>query len=279
MVGTPIGNLEDASVRCLRVLSTVGVVAAEDTRVTRKLLARYEIATPLLSFHDHTSPDRRAALLARLEKEDVALVSDAGTPGVSDPGALLVRDALAAGHPVVAVPGPSAVTAALSVSGLDGDAYVFVGFLPRRAKERRDLLSDLASEPRTLVAFEAPHRLRACLDDMTGAFGPDRTVAVAREITKLHEETWRGRLEDAVAHWRATAPRGEFVLVVEGAPAAAGSAATDWSDGEVIAAAEALRSDGLGAREASRQVAAESGRRARDVYELIHRERWGGEDT
>lgn len=279
MVGTPIGNLEDASVRCLRVLSTVGVVAAEDTRVTRKLLARYEIATPLLSFHDHTSPDRRAALLARLEKEDVALVSDAGTPGVSDPGALLVRDALAAGHPVVAVPGPSAVTAALSVSGLDGDAYVFVGFLPRRAKERRDLLSDLASEPRTLVAFEAPHRLRACLDDMTGAFGPDRIVAVAREITKLHEETWRGRLEDAVAHWRATAPRGEFVLVVEGAPAAAGSAATDWSDGEVIAAAEALRSDGLGAREASRQVAAESGRRARDVYELIHRERWGGEDT
>jgi len=264
VMATPIGNLEDLGGRARRILGEVAAVAAEDTRVTRKLLARHGLRPEILSFHEHTDPARRAALVARLDEGDLALVSDAGTPGVSDPGAALVADALAAGHRVVAIPGPSAVTAALSVSGLPADRYVFLGFLPRRAADRRRLLAEVAAERQTLVAFEAPHRLRASLVDLAAQLG-DRTVAVTRELTKMHEEVWRGGLDAAAARWATVEPQGEFTLVIAGAPA---PPSTVWDDAAVTDALALLRTEGLGAREAAHRVAARSGRRAREVYRL-----------
>jgi 16S rRNA (cytidine1402-2'-O)-methyltransferase len=267
VVGTPIGNLEDVSFRALSVLSDVGLIAAEDTRITRRLLARYGLSKPLVSFHEHSSPERRAAILARLAQADVALVTDAGTPGVSDPGASLVAEAAAAGHPVVAVPGPSAVTAALSVSGLAADRYLFIGFPPRRSADRKELLASTAREERTLVLFEAPHRLRATLADLLATLGPERRVAVCRELTKAHEQVWHGDVAGAARAWNEVEPRGEFVLVIEGAPAAPEAA---WSDSRVREAVRTLVGGGMAVRQASRLVAARSGRPARDVYALAH---------
>lgn len=265
MVGTPIGNLEDLSPRARRVLAEVGAILAEDTRVTRKLLSHAGIHTALLSCHDHSSPERIRALVDRLDTTDLALVSDAGTPGVSDPGARLVAEARARGHRVLALPGPSAVTAALSISGLPADAYVFLGFLPRRRADRRALLADLATERRTLVAFEAPHRLRAALADLAQAFGGERQVLVARELSKLHEEAWSGCLEAAAAEWALREPRGELTLVLAGAPDAPRE---PWDDARARQALRALRAAGVGAREASRRLAEEAGRPARELYQL-----------
>ena len=269
VVATPIGNLEDVTLRALRVLSEVGLIAAEDTRVTRKLLGRHGVRTPLVSFREHTTPARRAALVARLAGADMALVSDAGTPGVSDPGAALVADALAAGHAVVAVPGPSAVAAALSVSGLPADAYVFLGFLPRRAAERRAELARVAAEHRTLVLFEAPHRFQATMADLAAVLGTERTVTVTRELTKRHEQVWRGRLADVPQLLADVPARGEIAVVVAGRPA--DEPGERWSEADVGAAVGRLRADGLGARDAARRVAARSGWTAREVYELAHR--------
>jgi 16S rRNA (cytidine1402-2'-O)-methyltransferase len=265
VVGTPIGNLEDVTLRALRVLAEAAVIAAEDTRVTRRLLARHGIATPLVSCHEHSTPRARADLVARLSGGDVALVTDAGTPGVSDPGAALVAEARAAGHAVVPVPGPSAVGAALSVAGLAGERFLFLGFPPRRPAERRAALAAVAEESGSLVLFEAPHRLAACLADLAAVLGADRAICVARELTKLHEEIWHGTLAEAVAHWRDRPPRGEFTLVVAGRlPVAARS----WTDEEVRAALTGLRAQGVAAREAARRVAPQAGRPARDVYRL-----------
>jgi 16S rRNA (cytidine1402-2'-O)-methyltransferase len=263
-VGTPIGNLGDLTPRAREVLATVDTIAAEDTRTARQLLRHLGIRKPLVSYHAHTAPERRAALVERLAEHDLALVSEAGTPGVSDPGAALVAAAHAAGHPVVAVPGPSAVSAALSIAGLPADSYLFLGFLPRRRADRRSLLSEIAGERRTLVAFETPHRLRAGLADLLAVLG-DRTVVVAREITKLHEESWRGTLAEAVARWSDVPARGEFTLVVAGAEPVE---APSWDERRVRAALADLRATGLGAREASRRVAAEAGWTAREVYKL-----------
>ncbi len=266
MIGTPIGNLEDLSPRAVRVMNEVGLILAEDTRVTRTLTARFGIPTPMASYHAHTAPARRLRLLDRLDAEDLALVSDAGTPGVSDPGAELVATAAARGHTVVAIAGPSAVAAALSVSGLSGAPYAFLGFLPRKAKERRASLRAASALPMTLVAFETPHRLRAALDDLHAELG-DRPIAVARELTKRYESVWRGSLSEACEHWREEAPRGEFTLVIGALEPAERE---PWSRDAVRAALDDLRAAGVGAREASRSLADESGWPARDLYRAWH---------
>lgn len=269
VVGTPIGNLADLSQRARDVLGTVGLVVAEDTRVSRVLLDRLGIATPRLSFHRHSTEARRREIVERLAEADVALITDAGTPSISDPGAALVADARAAGHHVVAVPGASAVTAALSISGMPADRYLFLGFLPRRGADRRALLAEVAGVPWTLVAFEAPHRLRAALADLAQTLG-DRPLLVARELTKRFEESWAGTMEEARVRFDREAPRGEFTLVVAGA--AERPAAVRWEADQVARALQVRRAAGVGHRAAAREVAAEAGWAARDVYRL-----WPGE--
>lgn len=265
VVGTPIGNLEDVSARALRVLGEVRLVVAEDTRQTRKLLARHGLRTPLESCHAHSPPARLAQLVEHLTMGDLALVTDAGTPGLSDPGPALVAAAVAAGHRVAPIPGPSAVAAALSVSGMPADHFVFLGFLPRRRQDRCALLAERVAEPATLVAFETARRLAEALVDLAAALGEDRAICVGRELTKLHEEVWHGSLGAAATRWSSGEVRGEITLVIAGAPPTAPEA---WDEARVIAALDALRAEGLGAREASRRVAAEAGRPPREVYRL-----------
>jgi len=221
LVATPIGNLEDITLRALRVLREVDLIAAEDTRTARKLLSHHGIRARLLSYNDHNKQARIPRILAALRQGAVALVSEAGMPGISDPGQDLVAAAAEAGFPVVPIPGPSAVTAALAVSGLPTRQFTYLGFLPRRAGERRRLLASLAAEPRTIVAFESPHRLRPALADLLAVFG-DRRIAVCRELTKAFEEVFRGRISDALE--RFPEPRGEFTLVIEGASTDVGAA-------------------------------------------------------
>lgn len=217
IVGTPIGNLEDLSLRAARILRQTPLVAAEDTRTARKLLHHLGARPRLLSFHEHSPPERLARLLAALGEQDVALVCEAGMPGVSDPGRALVAAAAAQGIPAEVIPGPSAVTAALALAGMPADAFRFLGFLPRRRPERRQRWRQAAADPSTLVAFEAPHRLRACLEDLAEAMDA-RPLAVCRELTKLHQEVFRGDARQALDYF--ANPRGEFVLVVAGAQAA-----------------------------------------------------------
>ena len=219
MVATPIGNLEDVTLRALRVLREVPLVAAEDTRVTRTLFRAYDIHTPLASFHEFTSTARRGRLLERLEDGDVALVTDAGTPAVSDPGYPLIRDALTAGYQVVPVPGASSVTTALMAAGLPTHAFCFEGFLPRTSAARRKLFARHLDSQSTLVVFESPHRIVSSLTDLVAALGAERAVAVGRELTKHFEEFFRGTAADALAHFSAHVPRGEFTLLVGGAGA------------------------------------------------------------
>jgi 16S rRNA (cytidine1402-2'-O)-methyltransferase len=261
LVATPIGNLEDITLRALRLLRQVDLIAAEDTRHTGRLLAHYEIDTPQLSYHEHNKLTRLEAVLKALEKGDVALVSDAGTPGLSDPGYELVRAVIERGLPVVPVPGPSALTAALVASGLSTDAFVYLGFLPRRPVERRRLLTGLRHERRTLVAFESPHRLAATLDDVMATLG-ERQVAVARELTKLHEEIWRGTAGQAREHF-AGPVRGEVTLVIAGA-----SAPPRWDEEQVRQQVTQLMSEGLSHRQAAKRVAQLSGWTRRAVYQL-----------
>ena len=264
VVATPIGNLEDVSARALRVLAEVDVIASEDTRTTRKLLTHFGIRTRLLSFQEHNAAARIPQLLSTLADHDVALVTEAGTPGVSDPGASLVAAASAQGATVVAVPGPSAVTAAVSVSGFSGDRFRFIGWPPRRAAERRKLFAALAAEHDTLVALESPRRVRTTLSDMLAAWG-DRRVAVCRELTKLHEEIFHGTLGNALDHF--TEPRGEFTIVVEGA---AVGAAADTEETAASARAElaVLRDQGASARDAVAAVVRSSGLPRRRVYAM-----------
>jgi 16S rRNA (cytidine1402-2'-O)-methyltransferase len=219
VVATPIGNLEDISLRALRVLKEVPLVAAEDTRVTRTLFRAHDIHTPLASFHEFTSPARRGRLVERLDDGDVALITDAGTPAVSDPGYPLIRDALSAGHAVVPVPGASSVLAALMVAGLPTHAFCFLGFLPRTTAARRKFFERHANDDATLVAFESPYRVLASLKDLVSTLGPERPVAIARELTKRFEEVFRGTASAALAHFSEHAPRGEFTFVIGGANA------------------------------------------------------------
>jgi len=260
VVATPIGNLEDVTLRALRILSEAKLIAAEDTRTTRKLLGRHGIKTPLVSFHEHNREARLPQILHTLRTGDVALVSEAGVPTLSDPGRELVRRALETGIRVVPVPGPSALTAAISVSGMPADAFTFLGFLPRRQGDRRKLLESVATSPQTVVIFEAPHRLRRALEDMLAVWG-DRRITVCRELTKLYEEVFPGTISQALAYF--TEPRGEFTLVVEG-----GTGEKEvWNESQARDHLALMKKDGIKAREAVAAVAKASGLPRRLVYE------------
>ncbi len=264
IVGTPIGNREDITLRALRVLGEVGLIAAEDTRHTGRLLKHYDIDTPLISYHEHNEVERTPELLARLETTAIALVADAGMPTISDPGYRLVVAASAAGFPVVPIPGPTAVMAALAGSGLPTDSFLFLGFLPRREQARREALQQVADLPYTLILYEAPQRLAALLGDVLTVLG-DRPVAVCRELTKLHEEIRRGPAGEVLAYFAAGEVKGEVTVVIGGAPAQSGE---PWTDEAVVAAVQTLIAEGVTRKEAAGQVAAASGRRKRDVYQL-----------
>jgi 16S rRNA (cytidine1402-2'-O)-methyltransferase len=263
LVATPIGNLEDISLRALRVLREVALVAAEDTRRTAKLLSHYDITTPLISYHEHSGDRRLGDLIARLESDDLALVSDAGSPLISDPGYELLQAAIEKGIRVIPIPGPSAVISALSASGLPTESFLFLGYLPRKSKERRALLEREARNPHTLIFFEVPHRLQQALKDLASILGPERPVAVCRELTKLHEEIVRGELGAISGALEELETRGEFTLVVAGARGSG-----SWTEGEVRRALEERIEHGDRPSEAARFVASQSGWSRQDVYRL-----------
>ena len=220
LCATPIGNLEDITLRVLKLMERVDVIAAEDTRNTLKLLNHFEIKTPMTSYHEHNKVTKGPVLVERLlAGESIALVTDAGMPGISDPGADLVKLCYAAGVPVTVAPGASAAVVALVLSGLDTRRFVFEGFLPVPKRDRRERLAFLQNETRTMIFYEAPHKLRGTLDDLAAAFGADRSVSLCRELTKLHEEIKKTTLGEAVAFYKDNDPRGEYVLVMAGAPA------------------------------------------------------------
>ncbi|HZB95128.1 MAG TPA: 16S rRNA (cytidine(1402)-2'-O)-methyltransferase [Herpetosiphonaceae bacterium] len=270
LVATPIGNLEDITLRALRVLREVTLIAAEDTRHTRKLLNHYAIATATTAYHEHNKLARLPAMLDVLAGGDVALVSDAGTPGINDPGFELVQAAIEAGFPVTPIPGPSAPIAALVASGLPTAQWVYLGFLPSKSSERRRFLEAWRTLPATLVCFEAPHRLQAALRDMEAVLG-NRRIAIARELTKLHEEWVRGTIDDAVHRFEEAAPRGEFTIVIAGyAPEAEQTEtamATDWRP-EAERRLRVLRAEGVSGSTAARQVARELDVARGEVYRI-----------
>ena len=267
VIGTPIGNLEDLTLRAGRILSAVPLVAAEDTRVTRRLLAHLDAHPRLLSCHEHNWKRQLPRLLDALAEGDVALATDAGSPAISDPGAGLVAAVAEAGHFVVSIPGVSAVTAALSVAGFPADRFVFFGFLPRRRSDRTVRLIEAARPAQTIVLFEAPHRLRATLADIADALN-DPSIAVCRELTKLHEEVWRGTASAALDHF--TEPRGEFTIVI--GPVALAAPEYSASEDELMdAARQALmerRAAGKRGRDAVAEVVASTGLPRRAVYAL-----------
>jgi 16S rRNA (cytidine1402-2'-O)-methyltransferase len=263
LVGTPIGNLEDITLRALRILKKVTLIAAEDTRRARILARRYEIETPVTSYFEGNKLTKLETVLGALGTGDVALISEAGMPGLSDPGYELIRAAIERGYPVVPIPGPSAPVTALVASGLPSDSFLYLGFLPRRRSERYRLLVKVAQEWRTLITFEAPHRLRASLADVEAVLG-DRPLAVCRELTKLHEEVWRGSVSEARAHFDEVEPRGEFTLVIGGAP----EERERWDEDQVRAAVEELLAQGLSRPAAARRVAAASEWSRSEVYAL-----------
>jgi 16S rRNA (cytidine1402-2'-O)-methyltransferase len=258
VVATPIGNLEDITLRARRVLREVRLIAAEDTRQTRRLLTAYDIRTPLTSYYEHNKLTKLDYILARLEEGDVALVSEAGMPGISDPGYELIVAASRRGISVVPVPGPSAVITALAVSGLPTDRFTYIGFLPARPGARRRALASVAAEPGTIIALEAPHRLLAALSDILLVLG-NRRLAVARELTKLHEEIFRGTVSEAVEHF--TEPRGEFTLVIDGAKS------KPHLTGDVAGWLHEMYLSGATAREAIAAVSGETGLSRKELYQ------------
>lgn len=247
VIATPIGNLEDISLRALRLLREVDLIAAEDTRAIRHLLSAYGIRAVVTSYHEHNKLTKLDYLLGYLQTHSVALVSEAGTPGLSDPGYELITAAVRQGVRVIPIPGASAVIAALVVSGLPSDQFLYIGFLPRRSQQRKRLLVSLAGEARTVIAFESPHRLKSALNDILESLG-DRDMAVCRELTKIHEEVFWGRVSQAIEHF--TEPRGEFTLVIRG-KMADDSVVTDRQAEEL----RKLYQQGMGARDAVAQVA------------------------
>ena len=259
VVATPIGNLEDISLRALRILREVKLIAAEDTRKTKRLLNAYDIKTPVTSYYEHNKLTKLDYVLDCLADGDVALVSEAGMPGMSDPGYELIVAANQRGIPVTPVPGPSAVITALVISGLPVDRFSYIGFLPRKAQARRHLLESIASEPGTLVAFESPHRLQAALADLQLVLG-DRKIAVCRELTKLHEEVFRGTISQAIKYF--TEPRGEFTLVIEGKREKNKPELTDAVEKRLYN----MYLSGATAREAVAKLAGETGLSRKDLY-------------
>ena len=264
LVATPIGNLGDFSPRAIETLEAVDFIAAEDTRVSVKLLNHFEIKKPMVSYHEHNQASAGQAILNRLlGGESCALVTDAGTPAVSDPGEGLVRLCAQAGVEVLSIPGCCAAVNALAVSGLPTRRFTFEGFLSVNKKERRAHLESLRGEQRTMLFHEAPHKLRATLQDLKDTFGPQRRIALCRELTKLHEETMRTTLEEAVAYYAENAPKGEYVLVVAGAePEETPAVSLEEAVEEVLR----LREEGVGTKDAVRQVAQATGLSRNELY-------------
>jgi 16S rRNA (cytidine1402-2'-O)-methyltransferase len=270
LCATPIGNLEDMTYRAVRVLSEVNAIAAEDTRHTRKLLTHFAIHTPLISYHEHNKKERGPELMDRLlHGESLAVVSDAGMPGISDPGTDLVKLAIAAGIQVVPVPGCNAALSALVSSGLDTELFMFIGFLPKTKKKRQELLLSLAEYRHTLLFYETPHRLRETLAELKDAFG-DRKVAAARELTKKFEEFIRGSFSDLIAHFAVHVPRGEFTLVVSGRDdCAAESVPEEWTQSDIVKAVANLVAAGSNKKDAIKSVASRCKLAKREVYQAV----------
>ena len=264
LVSTPIGNLEDITARALRVLLEVRLIAAEDTRQTGKLLTHFGIRTRLVSYHEHSRASRQEEILKALADGDVAFVSDAGTPALNDPGYELVVAALEARHSVSPIPGPSAPLAALVASGLPTDAFLYLGYLPRKQTERRRLVEQVVNLPYTLIFLETPHRLLSALRDLQEVLG-DRRVAVARELTKLHEEIFRGVLSAAHTHFTVNPPRGEFILVVEGSPP---PLKERWPEERLRAALTEGLSKDIPPPQLAAELAVQSGWPRRAIYRL-----------
>lgn len=267
LVATPIGNLSDVSERCRKVLSGVDFVAAEDTRNSGLFLSRLEIKRPLVSYHEHNKASVGPKIIQRLKDgENCALISDAGTPAISDPGEDLVRLCAAEGLTVVPVPGCCAAVSALTVSALPTGRFVFEGFLPSGAGERKDRLSCVASEERTVIIYEAPHRLRKTLDELLESCGGDRPLSLCRELTKLNEEVRRGTVSDAVEYYKVNEPRGEYVLVLGGKPE---SAVRFWSNMTVAEHVEYYVASGMSVKDAIKSAARDRGVPKNEVYSEI----------
>jgi 16S rRNA (cytidine1402-2'-O)-methyltransferase len=261
LVATPIGNLEDISARGLRTLCEVRLIAAEDTRHTAKLLQRYDIHTPCMSYHEHNKLVRLGQVLDALQEGDVALVSDAGTPALNDPGYELVRAVIAAGHAVSPIPGACAPIAALVASGLPTDAFLYLGYLPRKSGERERVLKQVSGFPYTLIFLEAPHRLIQALEHLQAELG-DRQIAVGRELTKLHEEIFRGSLSQALTHFTDHPPRGEFTLVMAGSA----NQVERWTEENLNEELQELLASGEPASQIAARLAGPSGWSRREIY-------------
>lgn len=266
LVATPIGNLGDISYRAVNILGKVAFIAAEDTRKTRKLLSHYKIEAGqrLISYHEYSTERQITKIMTLLDEGDIALVSDAGSPGINDPGYVLVGAALQAGHTICPIPGPSAPIAALTASGLPTDSFLYSGYLPRKSSPRVQMLESVVALPYTLVFLETPHRLVDALDDIKAVLGA-RQIAVARELTKLYEEIFRGSVDDAITHFRATPPRGEITLVIAGAT----DEAMQWTAYEINAAIEKALATDEKPSKIARHLAAKSGWPRRDIYDLV----------
>lgn len=266
LIATPIGNLEDISPRALRILKEVQLIAAEDTRHSGVLLKHFRVETKLTSYFEHNKIHKLDQILAALAEGDVALISDAGTPAINDPGYELVKAALASNFDVVPVPGPSAPIAALTVSGLPTDSFLYLGYLPHKGSERRKAVEHVSNLPYTLIFLESPHRIVNSLEDLLSTLG-DRRICVAREMTKLYEEYWRGSISGALEYFKSKDPRGEFTLVVEGKGK---EESGKWLESELMDAVRKELQKGKSAKEISVDLAAQSGWNKKDVYALIN---------
>lgn len=264
LVATPIGNLEDITLRALKTLQSVDLIAAEDTRTTRALLNHYGIHTPLTSHHRLNERAKCSTLLDQLQTQDIAIVSDAGTPLINDPGYILAQAAEEQGIPVIAIPGPSSPVVALSLSGLPTDQFMFMGYLPRKASDRHACLKSVSTYPMTLICLETPHRLRASLDDMLIELG-DRRIAICRELTKIHEEVLRCQISDAIAHFIETEPLGEFTVIIAGAA----QVEETWSRTQLEQEIRAGLRAGKRIPDLSKDLSEKSGWNRKEIYGLV----------
>lgn len=282
LCATPIGNLEDISLRVLRCLREADLIAAEDTRNSARLLAHFGIRTPMTSYHEFNKYDKAKLLLQELLKgKSIALITDAGMPCISDPGEELVREAAMAGISVTSLPGPSAALTALSLSGLPSGRFSFEGFLPRDKKERQERLREIAEEPRTLILYEAPHRLRKTLSELCTALGEKRRISLCRELTKLHEEILRTDLSEALLRYESEDPRGEYVLVIEGKPRREllQEAASRWESLSLEEHLSLYMKEGLSEKEAMKKAARDRGIGKREIYRALKGDGQGKEKS
>jgi len=271
LVATPIGNLEDMSPRAVRILRESILIAAEDTRHTGTLLKHFDVKTPLTSYFEHNKINKLDFILEKLSNGDVALVSDAGTPAINDPGYELVKIALASGFDVQPVPGPSAPIAALTVSGLPTDSFLYLGYLPNKSTERRKHVGQVANLPYTLIFLESPHRIVDSLADILSVLG-DRQICVAREMTKMFEEYWRGPVSGAIEYFKSKEPRGEFTLVVAGKTK---EEREKWTEEKLLKAIRKELKKDKSAKEISTELAEQSGWNRKDIYSLINQNKSG----